>query len=156
MECIHTIKEKEYLRQRKERETCPKTGILWIIFYWVEDKLINLANKVILNGKELKFAILGMLFMIGDILSTHTFLFFNLGEEGNYLPARFYDAGLALEFEFMKILYVGFLISFFYITATRGWTNAERASGKIGLLTSCIIFGGVVIWNVSMMILNII
>jgi len=156
MICVHELKEKEHQQKRKDRERSPKFCIFWIIWYYLDDILTKFAEKRVPVGKESKASIIGALFVLGDIISTHTFLYFNLGKEGNYFPRVFYDAGLAVHFEVLKILLVSFIIAFNYISATRGWTRSERAGGRMGLFTTYFLFGLVVVWNICMTVISLI
>lgn len=128
---------------------------IWRFLYMIDDAVGNFADRWV-KGKEKKFATVAVFFMFMDSLSTHVFLYYNLGIEGNIIPARFYAAGLLWEFEILKWLAAGFIIAYMYVMSTRGWTKLERTGGRAGLLTSFYLFVGVVFWNVGMMILTLI
>lgn len=143
------IEEDLKIKKRK------KDSALWRLFYKGDEFVGNFGNKKV-KGKEKKVAILGGVFAILDIVTTTIFLHYNLGIEGNYLPARFYEAGLKNEFEIMKLLAVTFIIGFNYMCATRGFTKKEREVGRIGLFITFAVFLMMVIWNIFMMITSLI
>lgn len=149
--CIHETKELEYQMEKQGRIT---SSILWKWFYQFDDKISELGARVTDKKTKLLLA-LSFVFAFGDTFTTQFFLKLGLAEEGNIIPARLFAAGLNWEFEVLKWLAVTFIFGFNYVMATRGWTQTERNGGRVGLLVSCSIFAGVVIWNLTTIIVNV-
>jgi hypothetical protein len=151
-ECLHcTEAEKQY----KEISDRKASSVLWSLFYYFDERLAKFGESVVGQHAK-KVAILTIIFSILDSLLTEYFVGNNIAIEGNYIPAKFFAAGMNVEMEIIKFILVGFIVAFNYVVATRGYSAYERAGGKLGLSLSYFMFVGVVFWNLFIISLHFI